>query len=192
MIVAIEGIDGAGKTVLAQRVAQRLQCRFQKFPDYSTPVGALILKMLMADPETVDPLALQALQVVNRIERLDALRAPLVVCDRYTATGVVYGGADRLNQAHVEAMQAALPPADLSVWLCVSPVVCHDRVAHRAQDNRYGQRSLARMEDLHQRYFDLFVGQGSNMITLMPGADESVDSLTTTVINLVKLQLVNE
>jgi thymidylate kinase len=185
VIVAIEGIDGAGKTALAVRVVELLGARLQKFPDYSTPVGAVIRKMLHADPEQIDPLVLQALQVVNRAEKLDVLRtSPVVICDRYIASGLVYGGADRLSGTHIAAMNQALPRADVNIWLCVPPEVCFDRITYRVQDNQYGQRGLNRMQDLHNRYAVLW--EVNRWPVLIPEHQESVNSLARRVLEIIQ------
>jgi thymidylate kinase len=195
MLVAIEGIDGSGKTALAQAVVNQLAplATFQKFPDYTTEIGKRILHMLNADPEHIDPWVLQALQVVNRVELLTKLRSQkLTICDRYNASGLVYGAEDGLDVPVLETLQTVLPRPAFNILLWVPPAKCYERVSWRVQDNQYGQRSLARMVSLAERYSRLWAqkqaelpSDGTAWMTITPG-ERTVEESAAEVVRLLR------
>lgn len=156
MIVALEGIDGSGKTTIGRMLAERLCCPFQVFPDRSTPIGKKLDLMMKAGREHIDPLIFQALQTMNRVECWAALTLPLVVCDRYIASAYVYGAADGLDQATLRDLNAFLPSAALHILLRPPTEVCHARVKARRQDDAYGQRKLGEMAHLQYLYDSLW------------------------------------
>jgi dTMP kinase len=128
MIIAIEGVDGVGKTTLAKKLAVRIGAVYLKFPDRTTPSGACIDKVLRFQG-TMSPEAFQALQTVNRLEKLQTLREAAdsrishVVCDRYTASGVVYGARDGLSRTWLENIHGAIPRARVNVLLTGDPAI---------------------------------------------------------------------
>lgn len=143
MIVAIEGIDGCGKTsvvaavvrVLARRQKERL-VRSLAFPDRSTVTGQVINEHLKATPGGVgwlDPYTHQALQVVNRLERLPELKDDMFinVCSRYTPSAFVYGRLDGCAPEWLSRVTGGLPPADLNVLLAVDPETAWQRMHER-------------------------------------------------------------
>lgn len=94
MIIALEGIDAAGKQTQAARLVVALRARGltvceKSFPDYTTETGALIKKLLRQERELrargdhvvhidalrhEEALVLQALMTANRYESIRTLR----------------------------------------------------------------------------------------------------------------------
>jgi thymidylate kinase len=102
-LVALEGLDAAGKGTQIQLLANKLGAQTYKFPVYDSVSGREIVKAFN-NPHP-DPVhaghALQALQTVNRLEARPKLKAMLaegsLVLDRYTASAFAYGLADGLD-----------------------------------------------------------------------------------------------
>jgi dTMP kinase len=161
MLIAIEGIDGAGKTTLAKLVAVALDAPYLKFPDRNTATGA-VLDEVLRHKLTIPPLAFQALQVCNRLEKYDWLltaalsRTHHVVCDRYTDSGLVYGMADGLDRAALEAMQTGLPEADLHFLIQVDPeIIDGQRLAGRDREV-YENKGLQGLSDQAERFHKMW------------------------------------
>jgi dTMP kinase len=135
-LIAIEGIDKAGKGTQARILAGRLSSGGLKvehlaFPDYQTPLGREI-KRFLAGKVALRPEVRQLLFVANRWEREADIRDWLakgvfVIADRYTPSGLVYGLANGLDLRWMLKIEEGLPQADLVIVLDVSPEVASKR-----------------------------------------------------------------
>src|SRR5215210_2090238 len=106
MLIAFEGLDQSGKETQAQQLRERLRelghkVRILSFPDYGTSIGEEIARALQGEREYGADV-MQLLFVANRHERRpDLLRwldgGLILVCDRYRASSVAYGGAFGLD-----------------------------------------------------------------------------------------------
>lgn len=141
MLIALEGIDGSGKSTQAGMLYHALTARGRRarvihFPDYATVSGAEIRRML-AD-ENRSALALQSLMLCNRLEHLDTLRAfeadrsAVLILDRYWLSGYVYGQVDGLPSAWLRRVHAVLPAPDVWAVLDVPLEISFERRAERA------------------------------------------------------------
>lgn len=156
-LIAIEGLDGAGKRTLADSLAQVWQRRGVRvgrlaFPRYGrSPAADLVRAALYGragdlSASVYGMAALYALDRVGAAAELAAARAPTASCDvvlldRYVASNAAYGAA-RLHQGadgefvdwvrELEIGRHGLPVPDLQLLLRVSPAVAATRAAGRA------------------------------------------------------------
>lgn len=156
MIIALEGLDGAGKTVQTDMLVDHMRdigmgvTRFD-FPDYDIPTGVAIQECLGA-PEVSYP-ALHTLMAENRLARLpdvlDAVgRGDILVMNRYCHSNLVYGMANDLSREWLVALDAQMPAADLTVLLEISVEDSFTRKSVR--DNLESRRSfMARVSDMY-------------------------------------------
>lgn len=158
MLVAIEGLDQAGKTTQAQQLRDLLRAsgyksRVVSFPDYGTFLGEEIARALQGERD-YGPEAMQLLHVANRferradIERWDA-GGLIVLFDRYVASGIAYGEAQGLDPDWLLAIQGALPQPDLTLLLDVAPDSAEARKA--TGRDRY-ERDLALLTRVRESY----------------------------------------
>ncbi|ONH23359.1 dTMP kinase [Pseudofrankia asymbiotica] len=156
MIVAIEGIDGAGKNTLTMALVAALAAAGRRvgtlaFPRYSVaPLGPAARAMLTGDPALAPVAAsarasalLFALDRANARPELDAAAAGdgVVLVDRYVASNAAYGAARLPAEeragfrdwvAAIELGDLALPRPDLQVLLRVPVQVARARALSRA------------------------------------------------------------
>lgn len=134
MIVAIEGIDGCGKSTQAKELARRFKgsgyerVETLHFPDYSTKTGQTILSLLkkewgtyaselMVESPQIRALVLQSLMTTNRLEHFEMLKRwqldneGVLVLDRYYGSGLVYGECDGLDREFLTNIHKAVPAA---------------------------------------------------------------------------------
>ncbi|MFN8636451.1 MAG: dTMP kinase [Chloroflexota bacterium] len=131
-LIAIEGIDQAGKQTVCEWLASELRSRGVPteqtgFPDYRTTLGHEITAFLRGE-RSYPAEARQLLYAANRWERAGELRGWLaegraIVVDRYIASGVAYGAAQGLDLEWMMAVERGLPPADLTILLDITPEV---------------------------------------------------------------------
>ena len=129
-LIAVEGIDQAGKRTVCERLVDELSAaglavELTGFPDHGTPIGEEIQRFLSGE-RRYPPHVRQLLFAANRWERAEQLRAWLssgsaVVVDRYVASGLAYGAALGLAHDWMECVERDLPRADLTILLDIPP-----------------------------------------------------------------------
>ena len=156
MLIALEGLDQAGKETQGQLLRDALRAdgrraRLESFPDYGTSIGEEIARALQGERD-YGPDVMQLLYVANRHERrADLLRwleaGIIVVCDRYVASSVAYGEAQDLDVEWLTAMQRFLPPPDVTVLLDIAPEVDRETVQllvdHEVALKEFAEQELA-------------------------------------------------
>lgn len=173
MILAVEGIDGCGKTSVVAAVINELtqrhgyRARRLAFPDRETVTGRVLdahLRATVGAPGWLDPYTHQALQVVNRCERLPELRDEtwINVLSRYTPSAFVYGRLDGCERQWLERVTSALPPADLNVLLAVRPAVAWQRMHERGvTSDAYERRGVTWFEEAAECYEGLWISSAA-------------------------------
>jgi dTMP kinase len=168
-VIAIEGIDGAGKATQARLLADACGRFGQRgvvfsFPDYETPTGKLIAAYLRGEVKG-DPRLLASMYSLNRLEKLAAIQAALadpdtvVIFDRYTASNIHHvahfvdqglGTASEIQSFidHVEfsACKAVRIPGQCNILLDVPEAYAQKQVADKAA-RAYTRGMLA---DIHE------------------------------------------
>jgi dTMP kinase len=138
-LVALEGIDGCGKSTQARALAGALGALLTHEPG-ATPLGALLRRILLApDSPSPTPRAEALLMAADRAEHVALVVEPAlaagrwVVSDRYSASTIAYQGYGRgLEPGELAALvrwAAADLAADLSVLVDVSVEVAAARLA---------------------------------------------------------------
>ncbi len=143
-LLALEGIDGSGKSTQARALATALGARLTHEPG-ATPLGAALRRLLLS-PEA-PPISLRAealLMAADRAEHVAVVVAPAlvagewVVSDRFSGSTLAYQGYGRgLETAEltrlVDWATAGLGP-DLSILVDVPVDVAQRRLAQNAPD----------------------------------------------------------
>jgi len=138
-LIALEGIDGCGKSTQARALADALGARLTHEPG-ATAVGALLRELLLApDSPSPSPRAEALLMAADRAEHVALLIEPAlasghwVVSDRYSASTIAYQGygrgLDPVGLAELVTWAAAGLGADLSVLVDVTVEAAADRLA---------------------------------------------------------------
>ncbi len=141
--IALEGLDGAGTTTQARRLAELLEragltvLRTQQPSQRS--IGVAIREHLRALDRPLDPRALALLFAADRIDHVTAeiepalARGEVVICDRYVLSSWAYQGLD-CDPAWVRSINAHAPWPDLTLVLALPPETACARVAARTGD----------------------------------------------------------
>ena len=140
LLIAIEGIDGAGKTTQAKAVAARLRSADLVVRDAKEPTtgpwGTLIRESKLAG--RMGPDEELAAFIEDRREHVRDVIAPciargqVVIVDRYYYSTAAYQGARGMDPATIiETNEAFAPRPDLLVVLDVPPRVGLDRIHAR-------------------------------------------------------------
>lgn len=129
VLIAIEGIDGAGNTTQARLLAKWLRRRGIKTLLTKEPtkgaVGRLIRRRLREGH--LDALVDALLFAADRAEHVANVILPkmeqgfIVVTDRYVESSIAYQGAEGADVTWLEAVNSFAPQPDLVVVLDVQP-----------------------------------------------------------------------
>lgn len=146
MIIAFYGLDGAGKSTQAQKLAQRLS-REGKQVKLCNPFhnGALSSK-LMRHPgdKNLSYEAYWGSKIVGTLlledvwdNAMECLKTPgqITVFDRYYLDFPVFSPILGSDLAFQKPILDAFPQADISFFVDESPQVCHDRIQQRHQQS---------------------------------------------------------
>jgi dTMP kinase len=135
-LVTLEGIDKSGKATQTAILANRLRKMGREvetiaFPDYTTIIGRVIRRYLDGEAD-FGPELRQLLYVANRWEKRGDLvlwlgKEKLVIADRYTPSGLVYGLANGLNLEWMINLETGLPPSNLVIVVDVSVATAFER-----------------------------------------------------------------
>jgi len=133
MIIAIEGIDGSGKTTQAKMLAQYLLKVSPISPFYKHfPVETFkgtrsrtidpIMEILKTKCSLSKPELLAILMSANRYEMLPWLKEVqrdnrIFVADRYVHSGYVYGTINGCNQDWLHDLDYNIPSPDLVIYI---------------------------------------------------------------------------
>ncbi|GLZ38477.1 dTMP kinase [Actinokineospora sp. NBRC 105648] len=177
-LIVIEGIDGAGKRTLADKLTaafgeQGASVGSRAFPRYGQSVTADLVQeglhgRLGGLGESVYGMAV--LYALDRQGALDDLLSDLasfdvVLLDRYVASNAAYGAA-RLHEdsrgefvAWVRALEIdrfGLPTPHAQLYLSVTPALAAERAAHREQVDARARDKWESDQDLQTRVADLY------------------------------------
>lgn len=135
LLIAFEGVDGAGNTTQSRLLASWLKRRgfkvvLTKEPTYG-PFGKLIRKRLKT--HSMDSLVDTLLFALDRAEHVVKVIKPsleggaIVVTDRYMESSIAYQGAQGVDLKWIEAVNSFAPKPSLTIVLDVEPALALSR-----------------------------------------------------------------
>jgi dTMP kinase len=129
-LIAIEGIDQAGKRTQAHLLAGEIRkmglpVSVWNFPDYTTPLGRQ-LKAYLAGKIQLDSHSVHLLYAANKWEVAEKLahrieRGGVVIVNRYSPSNLAYGVAHGLPSTWLNSLEEGLPKPDVVIVLDVTP-----------------------------------------------------------------------
>jgi len=182
--VTIEGIEGAGKSTLAEALAARLreagrEVVLTREPG-GTSVGDAIRKILLESGEFMSDRAELLLFEASRAQHVDGVIAPaiqrgaVVICDRFTDSSIAYqGGARKIDSDTVAslnefAVRGVTP--DMTILLDLPAEV---GLARQKGVDRISAEGLAFHESVRQGYLAIARAEPGRVVVL--DAAESPD-----------------
>jgi len=198
-LIALEGIDGCGKSTQSRALADVLATRLT-FEPGATPVGARLRELLLApDAAAPAPRTEALLMAADRAEHVARVVEPAlaagewVVSDRYAGSTIAYQGYGQgLDPAELAALvQWATGglAADLSILVDVSVDVAAARLA--AQGERGADRIERLGPDFAARVREGFLAQAAQDPArwLVVDGTLEVDALTAHIVTSVRERL---
>jgi dTMP kinase len=139
LLVAIEGIDGSGKTTLAAALADHLARRGTRVTSHREPSDGPAGRLLRSLSRDVNrhPMMLALISAADRYDqqaRLAAQEHSVMISDRYYLSGLAYHAADGIDQMLYQQLNAGVRRPGLYLFLHVDPAVAAARLGDRARD----------------------------------------------------------
>jgi dTMP kinase len=157
MLIVLEGIDGAGTTTQAARLAEALRAdgrdvHLTREPS-DGPVGTLLREFLSGNHAPVDQTTLALLFAADRADHLHRevepaiARGAVVISDRWYHSSLAYQGTDE-KRAWISVLNERARRPELTVFLDVDPeVAARRRSAARRREEIFDrietQRAIA-------------------------------------------------
>jgi dTMP kinase len=191
MLIVIEGIDGAGKSTLAQSLAQQLQkdghsVLLTKEPGGSK-LGKQLRTILQTQPIPITPIAEYLLFAADRAQHIEQVVKPalekgiIVISDRMADSSLAYQGYGRgIDRNHIRsintwAMQNVQP--NIVFYLKINAAQAIERLATRITVSAFEKENISFIERLITGFDEIFA-QRTNVISL----DGTLDPQTLTTI----------
>jgi dTMP kinase len=173
-LIAIEGIDGCGKSIQTDLLVQWLISKDIKVRKTAqsggTAIGSLIRRLTFDtdkhEGETLGPLATQLLFMADRVHHQEEVIIPalnaghIVVSDRYIQSGFAYGQAHGLTENQCKSMFEActfVKPA-VTIWLDLPVQLALSRVRVQQSFEKLGRPFYVK---LREHYWNLFIDDHS-------------------------------
>jgi dTMP kinase len=186
-LIAIEGLDGAGKTTQVSMLALSLAPHeVVAFPRYDTFFGRQIRMLLDGvggvSAQTVDPRSMALWYALDRAQwARDRKTAPdgVVLLNRYTLSNAVYqsarSGEDLFDWVfQLEYEELGLPRPDVTVILDVPPDVSRQRVTHRDGAGDVYERAADLMARVRDGYLSAAARLPDVVVVSAAGPPEAV------------------
>jgi dTMP kinase len=171
MFIALEGIDGAGKSSLGRWLQDYLQDRGQRCWLTAEPTQSCIGKLIRAlgNSEDFGTSTLNLLLAADRSLHQQEIDSRLeldewVICDRYIMSNYVYQAEDMTKAI---ALNRFFLRPDITFYLNVEPEVAAQRLRDRGEDPNVSQLKLLK------GYYELVL---KNYGSSLSGSIEVVDS----------------
>lgn len=201
--MVIEGLDGAGTTTQAQRVADALLARGQAVnlscEPTEGPIGTMIRQMISLEigvgqgqeKRAVGRETLALLFAADRLYHLEAIiepalkRGEVVISDRYYHSSLVYqgdvDGEDRVDYEWVRQLNSRARTPDLTIFLQADVELSLKRMAHRRSFDIFESRQkLTRLQERYEEVMDFLTAEGQQILRL--DAARSVEELTDQIL----------
>lgn len=190
ILVAIEGIDGAGKTTVAKIMVEKLK-ELGYMAEYTyEPSQSLFSEALKkyidtygeAEPEIETlAMALDRLYHVKKVIEPLLDRGCIVVSDRYLYSSIAYQGARGINIEWIENVNKFVKKPDIAIYLRIPINVALERIRGRESSRWRYFESIDRLKKV-QEIYELLVSKG---ILISINATQSIDEIIKECLDIV-------
>ena len=185
MLIAVEGIDGSGKTTVVRFLIEELRKRGYDVVAFKEPTDSeygrrirQILKERKVSPEEELKLFIKDREFNVRNNILPALKSgKIVIMDRYYYSTIAYQGALGLDVEMIRKLNEQFPKPDLVIILDVSPETALKRIKAKRRPDRF--------EDLEylRKVREIFLSLKNNIVVV--DAERNIEDVNRDVLKVV-------
>ncbi len=185
MLIAVEGIDGSGKTTIVRYLVEELRKRGYDVVSFKEPTDSKygkmirqILKDRKISPEEELKLFIKDREFNVRNNILPALKdGKIVIMDRYYYSTVAYQGALGLDVERIKMLNKQFPKPDLVIILDVSPETALKRIKAKRKPDRFED------EEYLRRVREIFLSLKNNVVVV--DAERDIEVVKRDVLKVV-------
>lgn len=185
LIVAIEGINGSGKTELVKHLGRSLRDDSKKVTEFSFPSrkndAGRKARESLATGETLEKEQFFVLTAADRQLHLEEIveatnRGGIVLCDRYSPSEYAYGKGVGLNLECLRMLERPMPEADFVIVLDL-PV--EEALARRNTEENpdYFEQNPEILSNIRSAYLDL--ASTSDRYVVLDASQDQAEILST-------------
>jgi len=160
-LIAIEGVDGAGKTTISKYLLEALRkCGFRAVYTYE-PYYDAIRKIFETKNMDLTPESEALLLVADRYSHISKVvkreleSGSIVILDRYKYSTIAYQGALGLSHEWLREVQKYLPDPDVAIYLDINPVEGLKRKVESKSRSLTYFENVERIERAREIYLDM-------------------------------------
>jgi dTMP kinase len=186
--VAVEGIDGSGKSTVIELLAEMLPRVYVTKEPSGGPIGRLIREWALRGG-SIDPHVDVLLFAADRIEHYRREIEPklrenfLVITERYVESSIAYQGAAGVSIEFVKYVNSLVPRPDLTIILDVDPEIAVARIAQRGGVEKFEHVSFLR------RVREIYLKRAEEEGYPVVDASRPPDVVAREVANIIKTRL---
>ncbi len=185
MLIAVEGIDGSGKTTIVRFLVEELRKRGYDVVAFKEPTDSeygkrirQILKERKVSPEEELELFIKDREFNVRNNILPALKGgKVVIMDRYYYSTIAYQGALGLDVERIKMLNEQFPKPDLVVILDVSPETALKRIKAKRRPDRFEDVEYLR------KVREIFLSLKNNVVVV--DAERDIEEVKRDVLKVV-------
>lgn len=189
LFIVLEGIDGCGKTTVAQALSRRLRqagkkTLITKEPTLSSAPGKKIAAILQHKLPAPPPTDFQKLYIADRLRHIEKTLRPalskgvIVICQRYALSTYAYGTA--FGVAEKDLMHDVLKP-DATFFLDIKVSLALKRIAARNQEVEYFEKRTL-LKKIDRAYKQLMRNKKQWPVTVLD-ASEAPGAIVTKIVD---------
>lgn len=185
VFIAVEGIDGSGKSTVVKTLASALPGTYVTSEPSGGPIGRLIREWALRGG-SVNPLVDALLFAADRLEHYEREIKPhlesgdVVLCERYVESSIAYQGAAGVEIEFLELINSKAPKPDLTIVLDVEPEEAIRRISGRHNVEKYERLDF--LKRVRAIYLQRAVERGYPVID----ASKSIDAVVEQVLKVVE------
>lgn len=161
MIIALEGIDNAGKTTITQILVDKLIEMGKSVTvskELTTNVGNLIKSSIKN--EGLSPISKSFLFASDRQIRIEDLSVnkkfdDIVIFDRYLHSAIVYREAEGIDGEWIKELNKNVPPSDIAFYIDITADESIKRNTDKKFNIHYTPEYLDKVRQAYLKYVDL-------------------------------------
>lgn len=188
LFVAVEGIDGSGKSTVIAELKRIMPIYATKEPS-DGPIGRMIKEWALRGG-TANPYVDALLFAADRIDHFEREIAPalrrglVVVTERYVESSIAYQGAAGVEAEFIEFINSRVPRPDLTVILDVEPEVAVRRIGTRGGPAEKYERT-----DFLRKVRSIYLKRAAERGYTVLNAEERPDVLALRIAEMIKARL---
>lgn len=203
LFIAIEGLDGSGKTSVARHLANVLEyahkgssVKLTFEPHDPSCAGLFIRQVLMKKIRNFTPRILPLAFAANRLDHCDREINPwleggdnrIVLCDRYYLSSLVYQSSEDFPYAAVLQMNEKARKPDIIFFINVSDKVCYERMRLRNQPDELFEKNLSESRQKYLEAIAFLKAQHNDTIVEIDGSGRIVEVVKAILEEIYTLQ----